>query len=391
MSALFQETDINGMTLKNKSVRSATWTGKAEPDGRCSKELIKLLEDLALGEVGLIITGLAYVLPNGKAAPRQLGICDDDMIPDLLQLTKRVHAAGGKIAMQISHCGIQTLIADNTDLPLWGPSAVAEKLSGRMPKAMTQSEIKETVRAFANAADRVKRAGFDAVQIQAAHGWLISQLLSPTRNKRKDKYGGPIVNRARFLFEIYRAVRRSVGKDFPVLVKLNTKDFVRGGFNEKDALFVAKRLEEMGLNAIELSGGTPASGKLSAARENILRVADEAYFLPLAKKIKKQLSIPIILVGGIRSFGKVNDILKTGAADLVSMARPFIREPDLIKRWKEGALKKSMCISCSRCYGTAMSPEGISCGAERSTKQKRFRTADGGSQASAIFRGTAQG
>ena len=377
------------MTLKNRSVRSATWAGMAEADGRCNKKLIKLLEALALGEVGMIITGLAYVLPNGKAAPRQLGIYDDAMIPDLLQLTERVHATDGKIAMQITHCGVQTLIADNMDFPLWGPSAVSEKLSGRMPKAMTQREIKETVRAFASAADRVKRAGFDAVQLHAAHGWLISQFLSPARNKRTDKYGGPIENRGRFLFETYRAVRRSVGKDFPVLVKLNTKDFIRGGFKEKDALFVAKRLEEMGLNAIELSGGTPASGKLSAARENIRKVADEAYFLPLAKKIKKQLSIPVILVGGIRSFGKVNDILKTGTADLVSMARPFIREPGLIKRWKEGALKKALCISCNRCYGTAMSPDGISCGAERSTKQKGLRTADGDSQVSALFSGKA--
>lgn len=364
MAKLFDEIKINGMTLKNRSVRSATWTGMAE-DGLCSTRLIELMEELAQGEVGLIITGFAYVLPNGQAHMGQLGIDDDAVIPNLLQLTKRVHTSNGKIAMQIVHAGVQTILRERAGSPIWGPSAVPDKLFRKTPKAMTQREIKETVHAFARAAGRVKRAGFDAVQLHAAHGYLVSQFLSPLKNRRIDKYGGSIENRARFLFEIYRAVRKTVGKDFPILIKLNTKDFVSGGFQEKDALFVAKRLDEMGIDAIETSGGVPAAGDSGPARAKIRSAKDEAYFLPLAKKIKKHVSAPIILVGGIRSLKAVNHVLNTGVADLVSMSRPLIREPGLIRRWKEGDRKKAKCISCNQCFGAARSHEGIYCAAER--------------------------
>jgi 2,4-dienoyl-CoA reductase-like NADH-dependent reductase (Old Yellow Enzyme family) len=366
MAELFDEIKISGMTLKNRSVRSATWAGMAE-DGRCSVKLIELLEELARGDVGLIITGFAYVMPNGQALTKQLGIHDDGMIPNLLQLTKRVHAGNGKIAMQIVHAGVQTVLRTRKDRPIWGPSAVYDKMFQRTPKAMTQREIKETVHAFAHAADRVKKAGFDAVQLHGAHGYLVSQFLSPLRNRRTDKYGGPIENRARFLFEIYRAVRKTVGRDFPVLIKLNAKDFVRGGLNQRDTLFVARRLEEMGIDAIEMSGGIPAAGDLGPARPKIRKAKDEAYFLSLAKRIRKQVSVPIILVGGIRSLKTVNHILKTGAADLVSMSRPLIREPGLVRRWKEGDRKKAKCISCNQCFQAGRSPEGIYCVVERST------------------------
>ncbi len=370
MPQLFDKIEINGMVLRNRSVRSATWTGTAAQNGRCTTKLIKLMGRLARGQVGLIITGFSYVMPNGKALPRQLGIHDDAMIPDLSRLTERVHAANGKIAMQIVHAGVQTVMTEEGDTP-WGPSAVHDKLYGMTPKAMTQREIKETVQAFARAAGRVKRAGFDAVQLHGAHGFLISQFLTPFRNRRTDKYGGPIENRARFLFETYRAVRKRVGRDFPVLIKLNTKDFVRGGFHERDALFVAKRLDEMGIDAIEMSGGIPAAGDLGPAREKIRKASDEAYFLPLAKKIRRQVSVPVILVGGVRSLKAVNHILNTGAADLVSMARPLIREPGLVRRWKAGNHKKAKCVSCNQCFGAAMSPEGIYCVLERRVKEKQ--------------------
>lgn len=371
MAELFDEIEINGMALKNRSVRSATWTGMAKKDGRCSTKLTKLMGNLARGEVGLIITGFAYVMPNGQALNNQLGIHDDAMIPSLLKLTKRVHAANGKIAMQIVHAGVQSVMRQRRNQPAWGPSAVYDPLFRRTPKAMTQREIKETVHTFARAADRVKRAGFDAVELHGAHGYLVSQFLSPARNRRTDKYGGPVENRARFLFEIYRAVRKSVGRDFPVLIKLNTKDFVRGGLTQRDALFVAKRLAEMGIDAIEMSGGIPAAGDLGPARPKIRKASDEAYFLPLAKKIKKVVSVPIILVGGLRSFKAANDILKTGAADLISMSRPLIREPGLIRRWKEGDRKKAKCISCNQCFGAARGPEGVYCVVERLAKTRR--------------------
>jgi 2,4-dienoyl-CoA reductase-like NADH-dependent reductase (Old Yellow Enzyme family) len=193
------------------------------------------------------------------------------------------------------------------------------------------------------------------------------------KNKRTDKYGGPIENRARFLFQIYRAVRKSVGRDFPVLIKLNTKDFVRGGFQERDCLFVAERLDEMGIDAIEMSGGVPAAGELSPARSKIRKTEDEAYFSPLARKIKRNVSVPIILVGGIRSRTVVDQVLKTGAADLVSMARPLIREPGLVRRWKMGDRKKAKCISCNKCFDAAMSPEGVYCVVDRLVQERKKR------------------
>ncbi len=371
MTELFEGIEINGMALKNRSVRSATWMGMAEKGGRCSTRLIRRMEALARGEVGLIMTGFAYVMQNGQALTGQLGIHDDAMIPNLLKLTKRVHASDGKIAMQIVHAGVQTVMREKKDQPIWGPSPVYNKLFRKAPKVMTQGEIKATVQAFARAAQRVKRAGFDAVQLHGAHGYLVSQFLSPLTNKRTDKYGGPVENRARFLFQIYRAVRKSVGKDFPILIKLNTKDFVRGGFHERDALFVARRLDDMGMDAIELSGGTPAAGDLGPARTKIRKADDEAYFLPLAKKIKRHVSVPIILVGGIRSLKAVDDILKSGAADLVSMARPLIREPDLIRRWQQGDGKKATCISCNQCFGAARTAEGVHCVVERRARMKK--------------------
>jgi 2,4-dienoyl-CoA reductase-like NADH-dependent reductase (Old Yellow Enzyme family) len=371
MTELFEGIEINGMALRNRSVRSATWMGMAEKDGRCTARLTKHIEALARGEVGLIMTGFAYVMPNGQALTGQLGIHDDAMIPNLRKLTKRVHASNGKIAMQIVHAGVQTVMREKKDQPIWGPSPVYNKLFRKTPKAMTQGEIKATVQAFARAAQRVKRAGFDAVQLHGAHGYLVSQFLSPLTNKRTDKYGGPVENRARFLFQIYRAVRKSVGKDFPVLIKLNTKDFVRGGFHERDALFVARRLDAMGIDAIELSGGTPAAGDLGPARAKIRKADEEAYFLPLAKKIKRHVSVPIILVGGIRSLKGVNDILQSGAADLVSMARPLIREPGLIRRWQQGDGKKATCISCNQCFGAARTAEGVHCVVERRARMKK--------------------
>jgi len=372
MAGLFETIEINGMVLRNRSVRSATWTGMASKDGQCGVKLIKFTEQLARGEVGLIITGFAYVMPNGQALPRQLGIHDDPMIPNLRKLTKAVHAAKGNICMQIVHAGVQTIVTERGELPVWGPSAVHDKFFGWTPKAMTQDEIKEAVQAFARAAGRVKRAGFDAVQLHGAHGYLISQFLSPCRNRRTDKYGGPIENRARLLFEVYRAVRKTVEKDFPVLIKLNTKDFVRGGFQERDALFVAKKLDKMGIDAIEMSGGVPAAGDLSPARTRIRRASDEAYFLSIAKRIKKQVSVPIILVGGVRSLKAIHQILERGDADLVSMSRPLIREPGLVRRWHKGDQKKARCISCNQCFGAAISPQGLSCVVEKPIKTRKM-------------------
>jgi len=370
MDTLFEPVNIGKLTLKNRAVRSATWTGMAHKDGRCSSRLIALTERLAKGEVGLIITGFAYVMPNGQALADQLGIHKDDMIPSFSKLTRRVHESGGTIAMQIAHAGVQTTLRPDNDRPVWGPSAVFDDTFKKTPKAMTQREIKRVIVAFADAAGRAKRAGFDAVQLHAAHGYLVSQFLSPSTNIRTDIYGGSIENRGRFLFQTFRAVRKAVGKDFPVLVKLNGKDFRHRGLTLKDALFVAGELDRMGIDAIEVSGGTPASGPLGPARPDIGTAESEAYFMPLAKEIRKQVTAPVAVVGGIRSLETVQTVFDSKSASLVSFSRPLIREPDLVKRWKAGDRRKAECISCNLCFRAARSRDGVYCMARKRSRKR---------------------
>ena len=234
---------------------------------------------------------------------------------------------------------------------------------------MTVDDIQEIVLAFGEAASRAREAGFDGVQIHSAHGYLLSQFLSPAFNKRADEYGGSIENRARLLLEVLQHVRTHVGEDFPVLVKINSQDFLDGGLTPEDSLAVGGMLQEAGIDAIELSGGTIVSGKLSASRMGIKSEEKEAYFRDSARVFKEALRVPIIMVGGIRSFHLAERLVALGYTDYISMSRPFIREPDLIRRWAAGDLRKAACISDNQCFGPARAGEGIYCVVKK--KQKR--------------------
>jgi 2,4-dienoyl-CoA reductase-like NADH-dependent reductase (Old Yellow Enzyme family) len=226
---------------------------------------------------------------------------------------------------------------------------------------MTLEDIREDVEAFGAAAYRAREAGFDGVQIHAAHGYLLSQFLSPAFNKREDDYGGPVENRARALLEVLRRLKTEVGHDFPILVKMNSEDFVDDGLSLEDAVTVGSMLEEGGIDAIELSGGTPLSGKLGSIRKEIKSEEDEAYFKDSAKAFKRALQIPLILVGGIRSIQVAEKLLSEGIADYISMSRPFVREPSLVKRWASGDLRRAACLSDSLCFRPIVAGEGIHC------------------------------
>jgi 2,4-dienoyl-CoA reductase-like NADH-dependent reductase (Old Yellow Enzyme family) len=200
------------------------------------------------------------------------------------------------------------------------------------------------------------------VQLHGAHGYLLAQFLSPLRNRRKDRYGGSLENRARFCLDVYRAVRAAVGPDFPVMIKLNVSDFLDGSTTEDDACFLASALAAEGVDAIEVSGGTPGSGPLGAARPNIKKPRDEAYFLPQAEAIREVAPrVPLMLVGGMRSPDVMQEILDAGTADYFSMSRPLIREPGLPARWRRGDLTRAACISCLGCFGPARKGQGIRC------------------------------
>jgi 2,4-dienoyl-CoA reductase-like NADH-dependent reductase (Old Yellow Enzyme family) len=364
------------MTLKNRIVRSAFLENMATADGLPTEQTLRLYERLARGGVGLMITGMAYVSPAGRGQPLQHGAHTDAMIPAWRKITDSVHRLGGKIAMQIVHCGRTTNPKALDGRRSVAPSSVPDLYYFTRPRRLTGDEIRRTIGDFGDAARRAKAAGFDAVQIHAAHGYLISGFLSPLTNRRRDEWGGDPDRRFRFLAEVYRAVRRAVGQDFPVLCKMNANDHVCHGLTTRESFPAAQRLADMGLDALEISGGIfetflhtcrggmptdiIASGRNPILRQGLLTVLrlqkrfipfKEAYFRSYAEQLKPRLKTPLILVGGIRTPDTAESILQAGAADFVAMGRPLVREPGLPNKWLAGGRDAAQCDSCNRCAG----------------------------------------
>lgn len=370
MSAMFEETKINGMLLKNRLVRSATWEGMCEQDGRPTQKLADCYRTLAQGGVGLIITGYAFVRGDGRQSPAMIGVSTDAFAGEMKMLTAAVHAEGGRICLQLVHTGGQTTSKIIGRQPL-APSAIKVDQFFEPSAEMTKQDIAEVIAAFGAAARRAKEYGFDAVQLHAAHGYLINQFLSPLTNQRTDEYGGSLENRCRFLREVYRSARAAVGRDYPVLAKLNGSDNLEGGLSIEDAVFAAQMLDKEGIDAIEVSGGTPASKELSPVRKIGDLPEQEAYNLSLALLIKKAVACPIMVVGGFRSFDIIDGVIQRNDADYVSLARPLIREPNLSNRWKSGDHARATCISCNGCFKVGLKG-GIYCVVDK--KEKKGKT-----------------
>ena len=364
MSKLFETSEINGMQLSNRFVRSATWEGLAADDGACTAEFKEFYRKLAQGGVGLIITSHTFVRSDGQGTPRQLGLHRDELIPGLLDLTRTVHQFDSCIAVELSHAGILT----SEKLIGVAPRAVSpvEQFNQAPVSELSPEEIEGIVKAFALAAQRAQKAGFDAVQIHAAHGFLMSQFLSPAFNKRTDDYGGSVENRSRALLEVLRSIRSAVGSEFPVLVKLNSDDVLEGGLTLEDALEVASLLQAEGIDAIEISGGTIITG--DHCQKDIDSEQKEAYWRDAARIFKQNLDVPLILVGGVRSLGLAEQLVDDGYADYISMSRPFIREPGLVNRWATGNRSKATCLSDNLCRGPLMEGGGIYCVVEERKK-----------------------
>ncbi len=359
-SKLFDKTRIRNITLNNRFVSSATWHGNASLNGSPSPMLVTSLLPVARGETGLIIGEFSYVSRDGVAAPGQLGIYDDTLLPGLSLMTEFVHRAGAPIVIQLVHGGLLSSPLLSGSIPP-GPSPL-ETPDGIMGKEMSKADIDETVSAFRDAAVRARNAGFDGVQVHAAHGFLLSQFLSPFFNKRTDKYGGSIENRARILLDVTGSIREAVGDQFCILVKINSDDFLEGGFSTDEMLQVSAMLEKSGVDAIEISGGTQLAllagnidGSFSpAGRQGV-------YYREAARRLKEKVDIPVILVGGIRDFETADELVRTETADYISLSRPLIREPGLISRWKSGDLRKSACISDSACFQPGIEGKGVHC------------------------------
>jgi 2,4-dienoyl-CoA reductase-like NADH-dependent reductase (Old Yellow Enzyme family) len=358
---MFENTSINGMQLVNRFARSATWEGLAADVGTCTSALKDLYVELAKGGVGLIITSHTYVRREGMGSPRQLGLSDDSFIPGLKDLTDAVHRYDSRIAVELSHGGILS----NKEVTKLTPLVVSkvDGYVGSDGREMTAEDIEELIESFAQAARRAKAAGFDAVQLHGAHGFLISQFLSPAFNKRTDAYGGSIENRTRALLEILQRSRNYVGSNFPILVKLNSEDLIDDGLTVEDSLKAALMLQDAGIDAIELSGGTVVQG--DHCRKDVDTEEKEAYWRDSAKIFKARLRVPLMLVGGVRSFDLAQKLVNDGYADYISMSRPFIREPGLVARWASGDRQKAACLSDNLCRGPLMDGGGIYCVVEK--------------------------
>ena len=343
----------------NRIVRSATYEKKADEDGFVTEGLISLYETLASGGSGLIITGVALVQPGGRLLPKMLSVHSDRYVDGLSRLAEKVHARGGRIALQIVHGGRQCLpLFIGGALPM-APSAVYDPSSDVTPQAMTDSDIWRTIDAFASAARRARDAGFDAVQIHGAHGYLVSSFISSHTNRRDDYWGGDEERRDHFPEEILEAIRAEVG-GFPVMMKMNCDDLLpEGGLKPEEAARVAVRLEAAGLDAVEISGGMRES-PVKTSRPAILKEREEAYFRDAGALFKKRLRIPVILTGGMRSRAVMEDVLENGEADMIGMSRPLIREPALPNSMKEGK-EKADCISCNKCHPSSLKYETIEC------------------------------
>jgi 2,4-dienoyl-CoA reductase-like NADH-dependent reductase (Old Yellow Enzyme family) len=353
MKKLFETTSINGLELKNRFIRSATWERKADDRGYMTERLMKVYEDLADGGAAAIITGYAYVIEEEQPNARMMGIYNDSFIDEYKKLTGSVHSRGSKIILQIVYGGSFSWF-NTAERVIWGPSAVTNKVTNVTPKEMTKAEIKTLVEAFGDAALRAKKSGFDGVEIHGAHSYMLNMFLSPFFNVREDEYGGSSENRARIICEIYDNARSKTGKDFPILIKLNCSDFMGDkGFTFEECKALSIDLAARGIDAIEISGGpvfrAPKPDKdPSNFPEEV--IDKESYFAAYAKEIADSVNIPVLLVGGHRSIEKIEDILNNTRIEYFSISRPLLSEPDLISKWEKDRNVKPRCTSCGKCF-----------------------------------------
>ena len=365
MKKLFEETVINGMKIRNRLVRSATWEGMCDPEGRPTQRLCDLYRELAEGGIGLLVSGYAFVRPEGKQLPGKMGIHTDAFSKNYEKLVRTVHDAGGKIVLQIVHAGGQAIVENSGEEPV-APSAVKVAHYPVKPRALSIKEIREIVNAFGDAGQRAREYGFDAVQLHGAHGYLINQFMSPHTNLREDEYGGSVENRSRFVTEVYRNIRDKTGSDYPVMIKMNCADNMDGGLEIEDGVYIAEKLSGEGMDAIEVSSGNSASEiKCGPLRMKINKPEKEAWNMSLARQIRAAVKCPVMVVGGFRSYEVCEKTIAEDGIDYITMSRPLIREPGLAARWLNGDRTPARCISCNRCFQPGVEEGGIYCVVDR--------------------------
>ena len=385
MNNIFQANSIAGIELRNRIIRSATHEGMGDVEGFPSKELTDLYVRLAKGGIGAIITGYAGVQQNGKPLGNMSMINDDRHIEAFSNITREVQKYNVPIIMQIAHGGGKS-DPSVTGEDIVAPSSMRYPLSPVIARELRSDEIREIIECFINSIERAKKAGFNGVELHAAHGYLLSQFLSPLMNKRKDMWGGNSENRFRIILEIMTGARKKVGS-YPILMKYSAYDGDKNGVRIEEGIRIAQMFESAGGDAVEISCGGMKDGSypmrynkvpseaivglmqsfkdMSPLKKRIIRMMANVtmkapapvhnYNVEAAKAIKKHVNIPVIVAGGIRKMDDIERIISDGMADYVSLSRPLIIEPNLVKKFQEGKQRESHCIDCGYCLFGAIS------------------------------------
>jgi 2,4-dienoyl-CoA reductase-like NADH-dependent reductase (Old Yellow Enzyme family) len=386
-TALFNPIKIGQLELSGRFVKSATVETRCDYDGYITPNYIRHYEEVAQGGTPLIITGAASYDIYSRGVPHQLAVDDDDKIEGLKQLADTVHKYGSKIMVQIYHTARQSAPDPMGRTYAQGPSAVTEPALGVKPKAMSIEEINTTIEKYADAAERCQKAGMDGVQIHAAHGYLLSSFLTPHTNRRKDKYGGTFENRIRLLIETYKAVREKVGDDYPIILKINGSDDLplRKGLDTPTLVSIAKRMEQEGIDAVEVSAGhyesgfTFERGSWKGYTHNMLNHGMGVYFskikytvmwllaplidgffartakftpgfnLSYSKQFTQALNVPVICVGGLNTREQMVEALANDDCDMVSVARGLVADPYLYRHMKNN-VTGPQCNYCNQCF-----------------------------------------
>lgn len=315
------------LKFKNRLVMPPMATSKSKQDGRVSKDILDYYDEKSQGGyISLIIIEHSFITMQGKASERQLSVADDSIVKDLKVLANIIHKNCSKAVMQINHAG-SAASKYVTGHEAVGPSAIANPRKGNVPKELSKSEIKIIIGEFVDAAIRTKEAGFDGVEIHSAHGYLLNQFFSPLTNIRADEYGGDLQGRIKIHLEIIKAIRDAVGNDFPILLRLGASDYMEGGSTIEDSKIAALEFESAGVDVLDISGGF--CGYIVPGNTS------QGYFSPLTEDIRKVVSIPVILTGGITEVNAAEKLLAEGKADLIGVARAIYKD----SKWAKKAIE----------------------------------------------------
>ena len=326
MKKIFDAVNLNGLRLKNRLVRSATWEGIAAPDGSIGEDTYEIYRELAAGGVGAIITGFTSVATDDFYFGGMMRLSDNKLIPQYKRLVEMIHAED---CVAISQLALGAFYRNGAEV---GESD------------MTAQEVRDVIKMFVDAAARAELCSFDGVQIHAAHFFFLSRFISPFANHRTDEFGGSTQARAKIVLDILRSIKKSSPK-LHVTAKVNSSDFTAGGLDEDESLAICKLLVDSGIDSIEVSGNGTSVGGIRAG-------VNEGYFADFAARLASEVNVPVICVGGWRSRQAMEKVLNHTAIELLSLSRPLVREPDFPNKMLRGDCDVAKCVSCNACYRT---------------------------------------